>query len=152
MSKIYELNYLSDDFYAKYNPSQYPEIEHKRTRPYMVLLIKIDENTFAIPFRTNVKHKYCYKFKHSGRESNTVTGLDFTKAVIVNDTKYIGGSATIDKKEFIELNNKYYFIISKFKKYVAGYAEYVNGSCNEFEAKKYQYSTLKYFHNELEID
>ena len=152
MSKIYELNYLSDEFYLKYNQSTYPEIEHKKTRPYMVLLIKIDDNTFAIPFRTNVKHKYCYKFKHSGRESSAVTGLDFTKAVIVNKAKYIGHPATIDNKEFVELNNKYYFIISRFRNYLAGYSDYVNGKCNEFEAKKYRYSTLKYFHNELGLN
>ena len=152
MKKIYSLNYLSNDFYSKYNPKDYPEIEHKTTRPYMVLLIKIDSNTYAIPFRTNIRHKYCYNFKKSNRNTQSVTGLDYTKAVIVNDINMISQKATIDNKEFVELNNKYYFIISQFKKYVSGYYDYVNGKLNEYHSKKYKYSTLRYFHKELNIE
>ena len=149
MKKIYALNYLSNEFYNDYPACDFPEIEHKVARPYMVLLIKIENNTYAIPFRTNIRHRYCYKFKHSNRESQSVTGLDYTKAVIVNDSKYIGGKANIDNKEFVELNNKYYFIISQFKKYVIGYTEYTTGKLNKYEQRKYRFSTLKYFHKEL---
>lgn len=149
MNSAYELNYLSDSFYDKYNHKDYPEIEIKRERPYMVLLVKIDFNTFAIPFRTNVKHSYCYRFKNSNRDTDTVTALDFTKAVVVNDEKYIGNAATIDNKEYIELSRKYYFIISKFRKYLDGYNKYVDGKLNEYDAKKYKYTTLKYFNVEL---
>lgn len=88
MGKKYELKYLSEEFYKKYNSVDYPEIEKKKERPYMVMLIKIENNTFAIPFRTNVKHTACYR----------------------------------------------------------------NGELNEYETKKYQFSTLRYFHNELEIE
>ena len=151
MKKIYGLNYLSDEFYKQYPSVEFPEIEHKTSRPYMVLLIKIDNNTYAIPFRTNIRHKYCYKFKNSNRDSQSVTGLDYTKAVIVNDANFIGNKANIDNKEFVELNSKYYFIISQFKKYVRGYGDYVNGKLNQYEQRKYQFSTLKYFHNELNL-
>lgn len=152
MKKIYELHYLSEDFYNTYNSADYPEIENKKTRPYMVMLVSIEDNTFAIPFRTNIRHKYCYKFKNSNRDTKTVTGLDFTKAVIVNDDKYIGELATIDNREYVELNSKCYFIISKFKKYVLGYRDYVEGNLDEFEVRKYKYSTLKYFHKQLNIE
>lgn len=151
MNRVYQLNYLTQEFYNKYSSADYPEIECKTTRPYMVLLIKIDNNNFAIPFRTNIRHKYCYKFKNSDRDSSSVTGLDYTKAVIVNDNSFIGDEATIDNKEYVELNNKYYFIISQFKKYISGYSEFIKGNLNEFESRKYQYSTLKYFHDELNI-
>lgn len=57
MSKIYELNYLTDDFYQKYNSTDYSEIENKKSRPYMVLLIKVDDNTFLIPFSLIVNDK-----------------------------------------------------------------------------------------------
>lgn len=152
MIKQYKLSYLSSEFFSKYSPNKYPEIENKPTRPYLVMLVKIDNNTFAIPFRTNVKHKFCYRFKNSNRDTKSVTGLDYTKAVIVNNDDYIGDDAIIDNKEYIELNNKYYFIISKFKKYVDGYYKYVHNELNEFEARKYKYSTLKYFHAELGIE
>ena len=86
-------------------------MELKQSRPFLVLIVKIDGYTFAIPFRTNVRHNYCYKFKKTGRETATNTALDFTKAVIIIDLKYIGVTATIDHDEYIELSSKPFFII-----------------------------------------
>jgi protein AbiQ len=151
MNKIYKINYLSQDFFIKYNSVSYPEIENKVNRPYMVLLVKIDSNTFAIPFRTNVKHKACYCFKNTSRDTSSNTGLDYSKAVIVNEAKYIGNPAFIDSKEFIELNSKYHFIIKQFTAYVNGYKKYVAGQLNKFDSRKYKFSTLQYFHSELGI-
>lgn len=110
---------------------------------------RTQNNTFAIPFRTNIKHKYCYKFKSSSRNTTSSTGLDFSKAVIVNNPLYVGKSATIDNKEYIELNNKYYFIIKQFKAYVQGYIDFISGNSKPFSPTKYQFTTLKYFHKEL---
>lgn len=149
MNIKYRLRYLTEDFYKIYNEIDYPEIEHKLERPYMVFLVKIDNNTYAIPFRTNVKHKWCYKFKNTSRDTKYATGLDYSKAVIVNEELYIGGSAVIDNKEYVELNNKYYFIIKQFNAYLKGYIKYAKGEVNEFEARKYKFSTLQYFHEEL---
>lgn len=151
MKKEYKITHLTSEFYKKYEDNKYNEIEKKLIRPYLVLLIKIESNTFAIPFRTNVNHKYCYHFKKSGRKTDKTPGLDFTKAVIVNDKKYIGNSAFIDNQEYVELNRKYYYIVLKFRKYVADYYRYINGELNEYEAKAYEYSTLQYFHKELHI-
>ena len=47
--------------------------------------------------------------------------------------------------------NKYYLIIKKFKAYVSGYIKFTNNEGNEFDSKKYKFTTLKYFHNELNI-
>ncbi len=149
--KFYELHYLSVEFYNKYNTSEYPEIEHKNHRPYIVLLIKVDNNTFALPLRTNIKHSSCYKFQYSSRPTDSITGIDFSKAVIVNDLSYIGETAEIDNKEYVELNDRIAFIISKFRTYVKGYHTYVSGKANKYQAKKYKYTTLKYFHDELGI-
>ncbi len=121
MGKKYELKYLSEEFYKKSNSVDYPEIEKKKERPYMVMLIKIENNTFAIPFRTNVKHTACYRFRNSSRNTQTSTGLDYSKAVIINDNKYLGNAATIDNKEYVELNSKFYFIIQQFNSYLSGY-------------------------------
>ncbi len=150
--KDYQLNYLSAEFYNKYNCNDYPEIENKDNRPYMVVLIKIGNNTFAIPFRTNVPHGNCYKFKKSTRPTNTVTGLDYTKAVIVNDSKYIGVAARINDMEYTELSENSAFIITQFKKFVSDYIAYANGKKNYYAVKKFQFTTLKYFHKELGIN
>lgn len=147
----YQLNYLSLDFYNEYDSSAYPEIEHKSNRPYMVMLVCIRSNTFAIPFRTNIAHNNCYKFKKSARATTTVTGLDYTKAVVVNDSRYIGAPARIDNMEYAELSNSYLFIVKQFEKFVNDYIAYVNGKSNYYNVKKFQYTTLKYFHKELGI-
>jgi len=151
-SKLYKLHYLSQQFYTDYGASDYPEIEHKATRPYIILLVKIGSNTFGLPLRTNIRHSCCYKFKYSSRPTDSITGIDFSKAVVVNDEKYIGCSAEIDNKEYVELNDKIAFITNKFKTYLEGYLKYISGTLNEFQAKNYKYTTLKYFHKELGLD
>ena len=46
-----ELRYLSPAFYSKYKNC--PEIMSKgETRPYIILIIEIENNKFAIPIRT----------------------------------------------------------------------------------------------------
>ncbi len=152
--KNYEIRLLSPQFYIDYNVAKYPEMEDKEFRPFLVLLVKIENNTFAIPFRTNIKHKYCYKFSNSNRNTLTSTALDYSKAVIVNDTRYIGDSATIDQKEFVELSSKSIFIINKFKNFVLKYKKIMLEPAKypyEFDALS-KYSTLKYFHNELGLE
>ena len=152
MAKKYSLHYLSADFFNKYNSAQYPEIEQKASRPYIILLVKIEDNTFALPLRTNVRHPNCYKFKNSNRDTASVTGIDYTKAVIVNDAVYLGAEATIDDKEYIELNDRYFFIIKQFENYLKGYCNYVRGASNTYAEKKYRFTTLKYFHKELGLE
>lgn len=149
MQTIFTLNKLSMDFYIDYSSVQYPEIEFKPSRPYVVMVVEIDGNKFALPLRTNIRHDYCYKFKNTGRATNSATGIDFTKAVIVNDAKYIGEATTIDNKEYVELMNKFYFVIKKFKQYLNGYIKYKEDGGNEFVARRYQYTTLRYFDKEL---
>ena len=152
MKRKYIIRQLSKDFYQKYDRYNYPEIERKKDRPYMVMLIRIDNNMFAIPFRTNIKHNACYKFKNSGRKTQNITGLDFSKAVIINSRKYIGNKEFIDRREFVEIKRRHFFIISKFKKYLSNYYRFINGELKGRDAQKYKYTTLKYFHKELGIN
>lgn len=151
-NKKYKLNYLTAEFYNRYDPVNYPEIENKSNRPYMVMLIQIENNTFAIPFRTNVKHNNCYKFKKSSRPTNSITGLDYSKAVIINNNKYIGPAARINDMEYTELDTNNHIIIKQFSSFVAGYIKYAKKELNEYQAGKYKYTTLKYFHKELNIE
>ena len=150
--KNFTLNKLSAEFYLNYPTDKFPEIEQKQDRPYVVLLIQIENNTFALPFRTHIKHNFCYKFSNSGRETDSATGIDFTKAVIVNNPDFIGEETSIDDKEYLELSKKYFFIIKKFKNFLSGYVNFVQKGATPFDAKKYQFSTLKYFHKELNLE
>ena len=149
---FFELHYLSKNFYEKYNADAYPEIEYKKQRPYIVLLIQVDGNTFALPLRTNIKHSSCYKFRYSSRPTESITGIDFSKAVIVNDETYIGDVAEMDNKEYVELSDRIVFIINKFRTYLKGYYLFVSGKAHPQQAKQYRYTTLQYFHKELGIE
>lgn len=151
--KNIELRFLTQAFYQKYTSVIYPEICAKDGRPYAILLVKIDSNTFAIPLRTNIQHKYCYKFKNTNRNTNSSTGLDFSKAVIVNELKYIdfNTTATIDNKEYLEISNKHFFIEKKFKEFLDKYKKVINDPVKysyEYNLLN-KYSTLKYFHIEI---
>ena len=99
-----------------------------------------------------MRHSNCYKFRKSNRETDSVTGIDYTKAVIVNSPNFIGAEATIDDKEYVELNDRYFFIIKQFESYLKGYCNYVNGYSTPYTEKKYRFTTLKYFHKELGLE
>ena len=43
MEKLLEIRKLTDIFYQEYPADLYPELEHKKGRPYIVLLIKINK-------------------------------------------------------------------------------------------------------------
>ena len=66
MQTDFTLNKLSMDFYMNYPATQYEEIEYKPSIPYVVMIVEIDGNKFAVPLRTNIRHNY-YKFKNTGR-------------------------------------------------------------------------------------
>lgn len=151
MQKVFTLNKLATSFYTAYPANKFPEIESKPSRPYVVLVIEIQGNRFALPFRTNIRHKFCYKFKNTNRATDSASGIDFSKAVIVNDDNFIGDETQIDNKEYVELANKFYFVIKKFTNYLNGYIEFRTQGGDEFAEKKYQYTTLRYFDKDLGI-
>lgn len=144
---------LTDCFFEDYPHDLYKELEYKKDRPYLVLLIKIDGLTFALPFRTNISHNYCFAFKKTGKKSNNKTGIDFTKAIILNKEEYIGKEAFIDLLEFKEVKTNENLIINRFISFLSKYKEIMNEpnkSIYEYERFS-KYSTLKYFHKELGI-
>lgn len=145
MAKLVELRKLSNEFYKAYPHNKFPEIESKLGRPYAVLLVKINGVKFAIPLRTNIRHAFCYKFKTSDRKTESSTGIDFSKAVVISNESYLGEETDINDKEYLELQEKAFFIINKFKKYVNDYIQFRKNGGNEYIAKRYLFSTLKYF-------
>ena len=145
MAKIVEIRKLSKEFYKAYPHNEFPEMESKLSRPYVVLLVEINNVKFAIPLRTNIRHSFCYKFKTSDRETKSSTGIDFSKAVVISNDSYLGEKADINDKEYLELQEKAFFIIKKFKKYVTDYISFMKNGGNEYIARRYLFSTLKYF-------
>ena len=73
--KKFEIRLLSEKFYEKYSKSIFSEIMDKgESRPYLVLLIEINNKTFGLPFRSNINHKYAFMIKNN---RGLKEGIDF---------------------------------------------------------------------------
>ena len=153
----YEIKKLSKQFYKDYPYAQYPEILGKDRRSYDVVLFEIDYLKgcyVCVPFRTEMKHNNGYRFKFSTRSKEHQSGLDFSKLVIVSNKEYIGESSTVDIDEYKELKKQEKHIHENLINYIHSYVEHINGHSplhrKQFD-RKYRYSTLKYFHKELNL-
>lgn len=151
----YQIYNLSDDFYEDYGEETHPEILRKIVRPYNCLLIKTKYDYYAcIPYRTEINHDNAYKFKESNRSRIHKSGLDYSKMIIIKDSKYIGNAAVIDRDEYKETRDNIKKIADKANQYIDEYVLYKNEKSilsKEELRRKYQYTTLQYFHKEIGI-
>lgn len=153
----YQVLNLTTKFYDDYPDPPYGEIVRKDARPYNCLLIQSHYDYFiCIPYRSNVTHKYGYKFKYSARSRRTNSGLDYTKIIIIKNLNYIGASdAIVDTDEYRETRYNIKYIKNDSQIYIDDYIEHILGKSTKYDAREFQraygYSTLKYFHRELGI-
>lgn len=154
----YQILNLTPKFYNAYPDPPYSEIIRKDTRPYNCLLIQSQYDYFiAIPYRSNITHKYCYRFRYSKRSQRTHSGLDYTKMVIIKESDYLGSvTAVVDSDEYKETRDKIDYIKKDVQEYITDYIEYKQEKSLKYNEKSFQraygFSTLKYFHRELGID
>lgn len=148
---------LTQQFYNDYPDPPYKEILRKNNRPYNCLLIQSHYGYFiCIPYRSHINHKYAYKFKKSVRSKRVKSGLDYSKIVIVIDSKYIGNtSAIVDKDEYDETRDNIEYIKADSQRYIDDYIGFMMKQSTKYDSREfariYQYSTLKYFHSELGV-
>lgn len=147
---------LTDKFFEDYSSRGYPEIMSKKGRGYNCLLIETHYDFFiCVPYRTEIRHKYAYHFENSKRSREHCSGLDYTKMVIIKNPLYISSTDTvIDKDEYIETKRGIYKIVKGALSFLEDYIGHHTGrkklDKNEYE-KRYRYSSLKYFHEELSL-
>ena len=134
---------LSEEFYKKYNEAEYPEILHKPSRPYVMLMVEIDNYTFAIPIRSHLRHKFGFI---TNKETNA--GLDYTKSVIILKPEYVSNKQLIKitKEEMVVISSYKKYIIEDFKRFLRTYKRKIKNNLSETLLK---YSSLQYFHKEL---
>ena len=118
---------LSEKFYRDYPNPPYKEILKKKARGYNCLLFQSHYEYFiCIPYRTEIQHSYAYRFKNSYRAQRHRSGLDYSKMVIIKDAL----------------------------KFLEEYINHMQGQnllhTKEF-TRRYQYSSLQYFHSILGI-
>ena len=132
---------LSDAFYDRYECCD--EILKKRSRPYACLLVKIDNVTFAIPFRHHIAHDHSFITYDD-------CGLDYTKAVVLSDPSFVSDSVPqIEQREFNALKGKGRLIANGMRKYLALYKKALRYPDNYHYTKIRQFSSLQYFHEDL---
>ncbi|MBD5474307.1 MAG: hypothetical protein HDR20_15855 [Lachnospiraceae bacterium] len=141
----YQVLNLTNKFYSDFPDPPYKEIVRKNGRPYNCLLVQSHYGYFiCIPYRSHINHKYAFKFKDSIRSKRTNSGLDYSKI-----------EAIVDKDEFNETRDNIEYIKNDAQRYIDNYVNYLMGKTTKYDKKEfervYRYSTLKYFHNELEI-
>ena len=121
---------LTPKFYEDYPNPPYVEIETKQARRYNCLLIQTHYDYFiCVPFRSKVKHKYCYHFKKSARSRIGQSALDYSKVAIIKDTDYIDNvPGIVDSDEYTEMMQHINKIVKDAVSYVEDYVAYKNNA------------------------
>jgi protein AbiQ len=138
-----QYTFLTEAFYQHFTYEQYPEIEHKQSRPYIVLIIKIDNQRWGLPMRSSISHSYCYWTNKEDR-----CGVDYTKAVLLTDDNYIDktNAPHIRESEFEALRGKEYVLEVGFKRYIGQYKKALADQSKNRNVMLCKFSTLQYFH------
>lgn len=141
--------FLTEEFFNTY--SECKEMEKKQDRPYAnVCLIELDNLIFAIPIRSNIKHKYGI---YSNKERTK--GLDLSKAVLIVDfEKYVDmeTDVIINREEYEVLKNKEKYIKQKLISYINLYKKALKKRHIKQNQILCSMSCLQYFHKELKIE
>ena len=155
ISNTYEIKKLSPSFYSDYPVTVYHEILEKTDRPYDVIVFETDEDYYVcVPFRTYLNHNQGFHFYPAPLPTGENPGLDYSKMVIIKRDDYIGGPALIDTAQMSCFNANIATIQKEIFEYLEEYINHVNGTKMLHPSKfkrKYQFSSLKYFHTELGI-
>jgi len=154
MDYDFEVNLLSAKFLNSYPDTLYPELMHKQGRPYSCLLIDTHQDyLICIPYRSSINHNNAFMFKGTQRSLTTKSGLDYSKLVLIIDSDYIDTQkAVVDPDEYNETVKHLPTIVKEVISYIEDYVNHVTGvkqlHPREF-SRKYQFSTLSYFHEIL---
>lgn len=151
-----ELYTLTSDFYNQYPRSSFPEVlSPSGNRTYNCFIVEYKDYFICIPFRTNMKHRNGYRFRTTERSRRAKSGLDYSKMVIIQESRYLSTSnSLVDNDEYIEAMRESERIISEAVTYLYNYINHNKNIITlnpEEYRKKYSYSTLSYFHNILQI-
>jgi len=131
---------------------------HKQGRPYTCLLIDSHDGYFiCVPFRSSIRHNNAFLFKGTARSKQSLSGLDYSKIVIISNDDYIDSvsTAVIDQDEYNEMMVNLQQIVTEVLDYIDTYINHINGISplhpRQF-ARRYRFSTLAYFHDVLGIN
>lgn len=129
-------------------------LEKQSQRKYIFLGFKYENNTILVPLRTNMSDilkigQIGYKVPS---EEKPNAGLDYRKMLIVNDSTYIEDPEylKIPTSQIRIINANYDTIKNQIIAYLNGYKKSAKKG-RHLKDKKFKYSTLHNFHDELGI-
>ncbi|MDA3768155.1 hypothetical protein PF586_06750 [Lactobacillus delbrueckii] len=128
----------------------------KPTRPYLEgTLISDSDNTYFIPFRTNLNQKFAKSHPKAvlslATPKSPQAGLDISKTIVVgNDMEFHVHHSGIDSAQFQILLSKGEVLTERLGKYVDEYKREVKAG--EKLRSEYKYTSLQYFHKELGLE
>ena len=138
--------HLSEQFYSDYPSEKYPEMMIKEDRPYTQVITDVNGLKFAIPLRSDISHNGDVLWT----DKSAKHGLDFTKAVLILDEKYISDEKVfIRNKEFKHLLGKERRVKEKMEKCIGNYKKAKSNIKEEHNAEYCSYSTLRYFEEHI---
>ena len=136
---------LNSNFYNKYLDKE--EILKKQNRPYVIFVVNINNIDWAIPFRSNIRHKYAYM---TDKINNN--GIDFTKAVVIDINNDIDSqNVQIRQVEFNKIKGKEHVIKRDFQNFLKRFEKAINKPEISEHRKILMFSSLNYFIEEVII-
>lgn len=141
---------LKSSFFIK-NPNLIQAL-HDKGRGYGIIVINYENLKFAIPLHSNINHNFGFTIKtYATNNGVTFSGLDYQKALIINDSNDIGCTFRIDISELNLIRRNKLRIESEFSNYVQNYI-YLHRTNKQAEINhKYRHSTLQNYKRELKI-
>ena len=134
---------LNSNFYNKYLDKE--EILKKQNRPYVIFVVNINNIDWAIPFRSNIRHKYAYM---TDKINNN--GIDFTKAVVIDINNDIDSqNVQIRQVEFNKIKGKEHVIKKDFQNFLKRFEKAINKPEISEHRKILMFSSLNYFIEEV---
>ncbi|MGB0732195.1 MAG: type III toxin-antitoxin system TenpIN family toxin [Pontibacterium sp.] len=120
-----------------------------KVRGHSVVLISVNNLTFGIPLRSNIRHTASHPTQ--GTHGSPHKGLDYSKALLISKPEFISDEIfRIPNAERTRLKNKAFFITRKFEQYVKKYIKAVNtNNTNIINSEAYRFTTLRNYHQEL---
>lgn len=155
-----ELKKLDQSFYAA-NPKVDEALDFdmnsgtwspQKVRGHGVVQISINNLTFAVPVRSNIKHDASFILEVDKRHYIKGMGLDYSKALLIRDDSHVSDEVFLLKskeagKKLVHLESH---ITKQFGKYVEKYISAVKSQdTNILGSYEYKFTTLINYHTEL---
>ncbi|HHV5815541.1 TPA: hypothetical protein ACULN3_000150 [Streptococcus agalactiae] len=127
---------------------------YNKGRGFAIVLVTIQNLTFAIPLRSNIPKKYQLKYKlRDSKKYGCVEGLDIGKALVVEDPKYILNRTfkLREQVDYFKIVDNDILIVNKLIKAIIDYNQAVaNSDQNKLtDPKRFKFSTFPNYTDRL---